>query len=355
MWPRTDLQELFGIDLPIVQSPMAGANDSAMAIAVSEAGGLGSLPCAMLSLEDAGNEMAVIAQQTSKPFNANFFCHAPTTLDDAVMANWQAQLGDYYAELGVDPTEPLPPANRAPFDDEMCQLVEKHRPRVVSFHFGLPENALLERVKAAGCIVISSATTVDEAVWLEERGCDAIIAQGYEAGGHRGLFLSKDISTQPGTFALVPQIVDAVRLPVIAAGGVADGRGIAAAFALGASGVQVGTAYLHTPEATISALHRNALASARDNKTALTNLFSGKPARGLMNRVMAEVGPMSDEAPPFPHAGAALAPLKAQAEKQSSSDFSSLWSGQSAAISHRYDATELTHALAADALKRMGG
>ena len=353
MWPRSDLLELFGIELPIVQSPMAGANDSTMAIAVSEAGGLGSLPCAMLSAEVAGNEMAVITQRTSKPFNVNFFCHSPVELDDDVMGKWQATLASYYAELGVDPNEPLPAANRAPFDDEMCRLVEMHKPKVVSFHFGLPERSLLERVKAAGCVVISSATTVDEAVWLEERGCDAIIAQGYEAGGHRGLFLTSDISTQPGTFALVPQIVDAVKLPVIAAGGVADGRGIAAAFALGASGVQVGTAYLHTPEATISQLHRNALAEASDSKTALTNLFTGKPARGLMNRVMAEVGPISDLTPAFPHAGAALAPLKAQADQQASSDFSSLWSGQAGAMSHEYDSAELTQALAAQATKLM--
>ncbi|MDP6388738.1 MAG: nitronate monooxygenase family protein, partial [Alphaproteobacteria bacterium] len=232
-------------------------------------------------------------------------------------------------------------------------IVEELHPEVVSFHFGLPAEALLARVKAAGCVVLSSATTVAEARWLEARGCDAIIAQGYEAGGHRGIFLGDDISTQAGTMALVPRIVDAVEAPVIAAGGIGDGRGIAAAMALGAAGAQVGTAYLFTPEALISDLHREALRTASGDETALTNLFTGRPARGLVNRVMREVGPMSLAAPAFPTAGGALAPLKAKAEAAGDSWFSSLWSGQAASLGRETGAGELTRQLAEEALTRL--
>jgi nitronate monooxygenase len=223
----------------------------------------------------------------------------------------------------------------------------------VSFHFGLPEPALLRRIKAAGCAIISSATTVDEARWLEQRGVDAVIAQGYEAGGHRGIFLTDDVATQAGTFALVPQIVDAVKVPVIAAGAIADGRGIAAALALGAAGVQIGSAYLWCPEAKISAPHRAALKTAGDQGTALTNLMTGRPARGVINRVMREIGPISDVAPDFPLAAGALAPLRAKAEARGSGDFSPMWAGQAASLGRALSAGELTKRLAAEALERM--
>jgi len=349
MWPDQRLLDLIGIDLPIIQAPMAGATGSEMAIAVSDAGGLGSLPCAMLDAARARAEIGVIRQRTSKPLNVNFFCHLPPTPDLDRDAAWRQRLTAYYTELGLAAPDAEPPGSRAPFGAGMCEIVEEHKPEVVSFHFGLPEQALIDRVKAAGSRVLSSATTVDEARWLEDHGCDAIIAQGYEAGGHRGMFLTEDIATQPGTFALVPQVVDAVRVPVIAAGGVGDGRGIAAAFALGASGVQVGTAYLFTPESLITDLHRAALGTARDNQTALTNVFSGRPARGLMNRVMREVGPMSDVAPAFPTAGGALAPLKAKAEAEGVTDFSALWSGQAASLGRDIGARDLTRRLAEDA------
>ncbi len=353
MWPDRRLLDLFGIELPIIQAPMAGANGSAMAIAASEAGGLGSLPCAMLDAAKVRAEIGVIRQQTAKPFNVNFFCHRPPAPDPARAEAWKARLAPYYGELGLDPAAPTPAPSRAPFDAATCEIVEELRPEVVSFHFGLPAQELLDRVKAAGCRVIASATTVEEARWLADKGCDAIIAQGYEAGGHRGIFLGEDIATQAGTFALLPQVVDAVGLPVIAAGGIADGRGIAAAFALGAAGAQIGTAYLFTPEALISDLHRAALMSARDDRTALTNLFSGRPARGLMNRLMHEIGPLSEAAPAFPTAGGALAPLKAKAEAAGSSDFSSLWSGQAAGLGREMGAGELTQRLAEDAAKRL--
>ena len=354
MWPDRRLLDLFGIEVPIVQAPMAGANGSAMAAAASEAGALGSLPCAMLDAARIRSEIGVIRQQTSKPVNVNFFCHTPPDPDPERDAAWKAALAGYYAELGLDTSASAPAPSRAPFDETTCEIVEDLKPEVVSFHFGLPAKALLRRVKEAGVVVISSATTVEEARWLEDQGCDAIIAQGYEAGGHRGMFLGEDVTTQAGTMALVPQVVDAVDVPVIAAGGIADGRGIAAAFALGASGVQIGTAYLFTPEALITDLHRAALRAARDDGTALTNLFSGRPARGLINRLMREIGPMSDKAPAFPTAGRALAPLKKQAEAAGAADFTSLWSGQAAALGREMGAAELTRRLAEDAAARLG-
>ena len=353
MWPDRRLLDLVGIELPVIQAPMAGANGSAMAIAASEAGGLGSLPCAMLDATTVRAEMGVIRQHTTKPVNVNFFCHTSPTPDPDRDARWTERLAPYYRELGLDLSASRPAVSRVPFDEVICEVVEELTPGVVSFHFGLPEQALLRRVKAAGCVVFSTATTVAEARWLDERGCDAIIAQGYEAGGHRGMFLTDDIATQPGTLALVPQVVDAVTVPVIAAGGIADGRGIAAAFVLGAAGAQVGTAYLFTPESLITDLHRTALRGARDDQTALTNVFSGRPARGLMNRVMREVGPMSDQTPAFPTAGRALAPLRAKAEAAGASDFSSLWSGQAAALGREVGAGDLTRQLAEDAARRL--
>lgn len=350
MWPNEKFLALVGVELPIIQAPMAGASGSDMAIATCEAGGLGSLPCAMLDSEIARVEIGVIQQRTSKPLNVNFFCHTTPEHDSDREAVWKMRLDNYYAEFGIDPSACPPAASRAPFGEQMCEIVEECKPQVVSFHFGLPTQRLLDRVKACGSVVLSSATTVQEARWLEDNGCDAVIAQGVEAGGHRGMFLHQDTATQPGTMALVPQVVDAVKLPVIAAGGISDGRGIAAAFALGAAGVQIGTAFLLTPQSTISDLHRAALRKAGDDQTALTNVFSGKPARGLMNRVMREVGPMSDQAPAFPTAGGSLAPLKAMAELAGSSDFSSLWSGQSASLAREIDSGELTQRLGVDAL-----
>lgn len=348
MWPNSKLLDMLGIELPVIQAPMAGASGPGMAIAVCEAGGLGSLPCAMLDPAKARAHIAAVRQQTSKPLNTNFFCHTGARPNPEGDRRWKTRLSSYYSDFGVDPAS-APTTNLTPFDGAMCKVVEELKPEVVSFHFGLPEQSLLDRVKDSGSLVISSATTVEEARFLEDHGCDAIIAQGYEAGGHRGMFLSDDIATQPGTFALVPQIVDAVNAPVIAAGGIADGRGVVAAFALGAAGVQIGTTYLFTPESQITDLHRAALRGARDDQTALTNVFSGRPARSVLNRVMREIGPMSEEAPAFPAAGGALAPLKAKAESLGNSDFSSLWSGQAASLARETSAGELTRQLAADA------
>ena len=349
MWPDRRLIDLFGIEHPIVLAPMAGAMDADLAAEVSAAGGLGSLPCAMLMPAALRDQFAKVRARTDKPVNVNFFCHQPPALNNAREARWRDRLASYYRELGIDPAAPVPSSNRAPFDAALCEVIEELRPQVVSFHLGLPAAELLARVKAAGCRVISSATTAAEAAWLERQGVDAVIAQGYEAGGHRGMFLTDNLAAQAGTFALVPQVVDAVQVPVIAAGGVADARGIAAAFALGAAGVQIGTAYLRCPEAKISALHRAALKSATDDATVLTNLMTGRPARGIINRLIREVGPINEVAPEFPLAAGALAPLRAKAEAAGSGDFSPLWSGQAAALGRDLPARELTKALAAEA------
>jgi len=353
-WPDRRILDLLGIELPMLQAPMAGASGSAMAIAVANAGGLGALPCAMLTGEQIRDEIeAFRAACPGRPLNLNFFCHQPSAPDPERAARWKQALKPYYQEVGADFEAPTPVSNRAPFDEQSCQLVEHLRPEVVSFHFGLPEPALLQRVKAAGAKVLSSATTVEEAVWLEAHGCDAIIAMGYEAGGHRGMFLSDDITSQIGTFALVPQIADAVRLPVIAAGGIGDHRGLVAALALGASAVQLGTAYLFCPEAKVSAAHRRALDSAPASETALTNLFTGRPARGINNRIMRELGPMSDLAPRFPLAGGALIPLRAITDPQGNSDFTNLWSGQALRLGKAMPAEQLTRAIAEQALAQL--
>ena len=327
---------------------MAGVQGSALASAVSNAGGLGSLPCATLDLDAMRSELAAIKAQSGGPFNVNFFCHTPPTASAEREAAWRAALGPYYKELGIDAdTIPSGPG-RVPFSAEAADVLNEFKPAVVSFHFGLPSAALVERVKAWGSKILSSATTVEEARWLEARGVDAIIAQGLEAGGHRGIFLSEDLSTQVGTFALLPQIIREVRLPVIAAGGIADAKGVAAAIALGAVGVQIGTAYLLCPEATTSAVHRAALKSGAASHTALTNIFTGRPARGIVNRIMRELGPISGAAPAFPLATSAIAPLRAKAEGQGSSDFSPLWSGQNASGCKEVPAAQLTRELAAN-------
>jgi nitronate monooxygenase len=353
MWPDRRLIELLDIELPIVQAPVAGVMDWELAAAAAEAGALGSLPCAMLNADQMREQMVKIRARTERPINLNFFCHTPPVLNNEREARWRERLAPYYRELGIDPAAPVPSSNRTAFNAAFCDVVEEVRPEVVSFHFGLPEPLLVNRVKAMGAVVLSSATTATEARWLEAHGADAIIAQGNEAGGHRGMFLTDDLAAQVGTFALVPQIVDAVKVPVIAAGGITDARGIAAAFALGAAGAQIGTAYLWSPEARISAPHRAALNGAQSDGTAVTNLMTGRPARGIINRVMREIGPVADVAPDFPLAAGALAPLRAKAEAQGSGDFSPMWAGQAASLGRALPAGELTKRLAVEALERL--
>jgi nitronate monooxygenase len=344
----TILQQLLGIELPIIQAPMAGSQGSALAVAVSDAGGLGSLPCATLTPDSIRAELIAITSKTSKPFNVNFFCHVPPPPSAEREARWRATLAPYYREFGINPEKISAGPGRAPFNAEAADILSEFKPAVVSFHFGLPEAELLARVKAFGAKVLSSATTLDEALWLEAQGVDVIIAQGVEAGGHRGIFRSEDLTTQVGTMALVPQIVQRVKVPVIAAGGIANAQGVAAAIRLGAAGVQIGTAYLLCHEANTSPVHRAALKSEAARHTALTNVFTGRPARGIVNRFMKELGPLSPLAPSFPLATSAIAPLRAKAEAQGSGDFSPLWSGQNATGCKEMSAAQLTRGLAAD-------
>ncbi|AIB36700.1 MULTISPECIES: NAD(P)H-dependent flavin oxidoreductase [Pseudomonas] len=348
-WPDTRIIDLLGIELPIIQAPMAVGTTTAMVIEASKAGALGSLPAAALSLAQLREALVTVREASPRPINVNFFCHQPPAPDAARDRHWKDLLEPYYRELGADFQAPTPVSNREPFNEAACQFIEELRPEVVSFHFGLPEKALLDQVKATGAKVLSSATTVEEAIWLEQHGCDAIIAMGSEAGGHRGLFLSDDLNTQIGLFALLPQVVDAVSVPVIAAGGIGDARGIVAAFALGASAVQIGTAYLFTPEANVTPSHHHALRHAQASETALTNLFTGRPARGIVNRVMRELGPINPAAPAFPTAGGALIPLKAKDE----ASFSNLWSGQALRLGRDTTTYALTRELAEQALAKI--
>ncbi len=348
------LRELLGVELPVIQAPMAGVQGSALAIAVSNAGGLGSLPCAMLTTDGLREELATLRAATSRPFNVNFFVHRPPVPNEAVAHAWRERLGPYYRELGIDPAGiPAGPV-RLPFDAAAAEVLEECPPAIVSFHFGLPAPALLERVKSTGAKVLSSATTVEEACWLVAHGVDAVIAQGLEAGGHRGHFLSDDLTLQVGTFALLPQVVRAVQVPVIAAGGIVDARGVAAALSLGAVAAQVGTAYLLCPEVTTSAVHRAALRDPAARHTTLTNVFSGRPARSIVNRAIRELGPLDPAAPEFPLAAAAMLPLRAKAEAAGSGDFSPLWCGQNPDGCQEVGAAELTRELAALACRGSG-
>lgn len=339
---RFDFSEWLGIELPVVQAPMAGVQDSALAVAVSTAGGLGSLPCAMLSADEIGHQVSLIKGSTSRPYNLNFFCHQMAQYDENKHQQWQASLKPYFDELSGQYDKSIKAATRMPFNHDIADAIEGFAPPVVSFHFGLPEPELLKRIKSWGTQILSSATTLDEALWLEANGVDGIIAQGLEAGGHRGMFLSKEVSTQVGLFSLLPQIVDKVNVPVIAAGGICDAPSINAAMALGASAVQIGTAYLLCDETKTSPLHRAALKSPRVNHTALTNVFTGRPARGIVNRVMKDFHYIDASVPVFPYASMEMAQLKTLAEKQGLDDFSSMWCGQNTSGCKEVSAAELT-------------
>ena len=351
MWPDRRVLDLFAIDVPILQAPMAGASDAELAIAAAKAGGLGGLPAGMLSAEQVRAQAEQFrAAAKDKPLNLNFLAHKMPVPNNAREHAWRERLKPYYLEFGIDPAAPAAGAARRPFDAAACTIVEEIKPAVVSFHYGLPEKGLMARVKAVGCKIICSATTVEEARFLEANGCDAIIAQGLEAGGHRGMFLSMDVATQVGLFALLPQVVDVVKVPVIATGGIADARTMAAALTLGAAAVQIGTAFLFCPEAKILPPHRAALRSACDESTVVTNVFSGRPARGLVNRAIRELGPVSDIVPEFPLGSTALAPLHAKAQAQGSGDFSPMFAGQAAALGREMLAGQLIRILAAEAL-----
>jgi nitronate monooxygenase len=342
MWPDDRFQRLAGIDLPIIQAPMAGASTFEMALAVSGAGGLGSIACATLSAAALHDRLTRVKESSAAAFNVNFFAHAEPGSRVSGDRKWLGRLSRYYEETGAPMPTTLTAGPIRPFDEEHCAVLEAMKPAIVSFHFGLPVQNLVERLKSAGIAVISSATTVAEAVWLGERGCDAVIAQGTEAGGHRGTFLEDDPHGQMGLFSLVPQIADAVEVPVIAAGGIADGRGLAAAFALGAAAVQIGTAFLFTSEAALDPLAARVLRSQSSKRTAITNIFSGRPARCIVNRAVEEIGPNADDLPDFPLGFAAMTPLRVAAEAQGDWGFSARYCGQAAALCQSTSAATLT-------------
>ena len=344
MWPDSRITNLLGINIPVIQAPMAGAQGAALAIAVAKAGALGSVPCATLKPDQVRSEVDHFRRRIAAPINLNFFCHPEPEYDAAREAAWRAQFAACYDELGIE-FDLSSSAGLFPIDQDMCDAVVELRPEVVSFHFGLPHRSIVNRIKAIGAKILSSATTIAEARFLEANGCDAVIAQGAEAGGHRGMFLATDIARQVGTLALVPQVVDTIRIPVIAAGGIADARGVVAALALGASGVQIGSAYLRCDESDIKPVHRKLLRSSDADQTVLTNVFTGRPARSIMNRAIREAGPMNNAVQEFPLAAAALSPLKAKTE--GTSDFIPLWCGQSSALGRDVAAGVFTTDLAA--------
>jgi nitronate monooxygenase len=349
-WPDRRLLDLLNLEIPIIQAPMAGSDSVALARSVSSTGALGSLACALLTPDNVRDAMRALRHEMARPFNLNFFCHTMEAPGSDATQRWKSFLKPHYDRWGLD-IEAVPESRlRLPFDEEMCAVVEEVKPEIVSFHFGLPSANLVDRLKRHGIKIISSATSVGEAKWLESRGCDAIVAQGMEAGGHRGMFLETSIATQTGLFALLPQVADAVSIPVIATGGIADARGIVAAFALGASGVQLGTAYLFCPEAKVSPLYRRALEQTADSGTVLTNLFSGRPARGILNRYLHESGPISDAAPAFPYAATLVAPLRAASEKAGYVDYMQMWAGQAAGLGKPLPADQFTRKLASESL-----
>ncbi len=357
-WPNDRVTTLLRIQHPILLSPMAGIGTVELAAAVSAAGGLGSIGCAGMDVAEVRHELNALRELTSSPVNVNFFCHSEPAPDPTREHMWRTRLTPYYREFGLDPKITLSSVDLPTFDERYCEVVEAMKPEVVSFHFGLPSSGLLGRVKSAGCRILSTATTVAEARWLEERGVDAIIVQGNEAGGHRGTFLAAGVESTAsdlGLFALIPQVVDSVDIPVIAAGGIVDARGIVAAFALGAAGVQLGTAYLLCPEAATSSPYRIALRESRPDSTAVTNVFTGRPARALMNRLIREMGPIAPDLPAFPTPMAALAPIRAEAQRRNNADFTPFWAGKGFASIRNVGAGEFTSALAIETLERLHG
>jgi len=349
-WPDRRILNLLQVETPIIQAPMAGADSVSLALAVCKAGGLGSLACALKNPDELRAAVRQLCEETSQPFNLNFFCHAMTAPGQAAIERWKAFLAPFYVWWGLDIEAVSESRLRMPFDEEACALVEELAPAVASFHFGLPAPAHVDRLKNRGVKILSTATSVAEAKWLEQRGSDAIIVQGLEAGGHRGMFLDQNPATQTGLFALLPQVADEVKVPLIAAGGIADARGIVAAFALGASAVQIGTAYLFCPEAEISPLYRKALEEVGDNGTALTNLFSGRPARGIVNRYLEEGGFISDAALPFPYAAQLTQPLCIASEKARSTEYMQMWAGQAAHLGKTVGAEQFTRTLTTTSL-----
>jgi nitronate monooxygenase len=340
--PQTPVTELLGIEHPILQAPMARAATPALAAAVSEAGALGALGSAMLPVDELRRETAELRERTDRPFQLNFFCHETPEVTGEIAERAREYFAPLYDELGLgEPPHPVVPA--VEFDEPRLEALLELRPPVVSFHFGLPPRDAVDSIHEAGIVVLASATTVAEARYLEEHGVDAVVAQGAEAGGHRGSFLVEGDEGPVGTLALVPQVVDAVGVPVIAAGGIADGRGLAAVLALGAGAAQIGTAFLPCPESGISPAYREALRDANAERTVLTRAVSGRPARALRNRMTQELRGVL----PYPAQLSLTAPLVGV--EAAGGQFQAMWSGQAAALATEAPAAEVVAAIAAGA------
>ena len=344
-----NLQQLLNLDCdyPLIQAPMAGVQDSRLALAVAKAGAIGSIPCAMLSDEKLQSELVTLQHATDKPINLNFFCHPIPNPDPQIELKWRKLLSPYYDKYRIKQTDIKEGSSRIPFSSDIADLIEPFAPQLISFHFGLPDGDLLQRIKSWGTRIISSATTVAEAKWLESQGVDGVVAQGIEAGGHRGMFLREDLDDQLPTLELLQQILEEVHLPVIASGGIGDVTQIKECMSLGAAGVQVGTVYLCSREATTTKPHRKLLLSKPPCETAITNLFTGRPARGIVNKLMQDLGPLNEATPQFPLAANALVPLRKTTSVFGSTDFVPLWSGTNSGTCKVAAAKEITDELAA--------
>lgn len=355
MWPDRRLLDLLGTEQPIIQAPMAGSATPELATAVSNAGGLGSLGCAEMTLDEMRSAVGAIRGGTNRPFNLNFFVDDAPVTDDAVLQRTHDRLRPWYLAHGLgEPPDHLPNLPPA-FDAARLALLLEIRPAVASFHFGIPEAGMVRALKAAGIVLVSTATTVAEARLLETAGVDAIIAQGWEAGGHRGSHQPSEPAAGVGTMALLPQITDAVGVPVIAAGGIADGRGIAAAFALGAAGVQMGTAFLSCPEAGTDAPRRALLARATETDTMMTDAFSGRAARTRRSRFAEGMERAREPLPAFRQMYALSCPLVDHAPDDEASFH--LY-GQAAGLNRVLPAADLVRLLvreAADTFARLSG
>jgi nitronate monooxygenase len=347
MWPKTHLTDLLGNQHPIIQAPMAGSTTVELVAAVSNAGGIGSMGYAETPTETIRQDAVKIRALTDKPFNLNFFAHATPVSKPEAIESTRARLKPFYSEAGLnempkDVSKPL-----FTFTEDKLEMLLDIKPPLVSFHFGLPGSEVIESLKSAGCRVLCSATTTAEAVILEQSGVDVVIAQGWEAGGHRGSFKVNHEDHGVGSLALVPQIVDAVDIPVIAAGGIADGRGIAAAFMLGACGVQMGTAFLSCPEASVDQVHLEAIRNAKDDDTRLTKAFSGRPARARLNNYSESIAAQRLPLPDFPTMYTLSDPLRKASDD--ALDYRFLLYGQAATLNREMPAADLVRTLVAEA------
>ena len=342
------LLSLLNIERPIIQSPMVGVSTPSLAAAVSNAGGLGSIGIGASSVEQARAMLRETAAQTGKPFNVNVFCHQPAVRDVARESQWLQSLAGFFDEFGAEAPVSLREIYTSFVEDAgMLQMLLEEKPAVVSFHFGLPAQPAIDALKAVGILLLCSVTSLAEALAAEQAGVHALVAQGYEAGGHRGVFDPRQ-DLQMGTCALVRVLVDACRLPVIAAGGIMDGAGINAVMQLGASAAQLGTAFILCPESSANAAYREALKGPRAHQTHVTSVISGRPARGMVNRNFTSLEGAGIELPDYPLTYDANKALNAVAAARTNSDFAVQWAGQGAPLARELPAAALVKLLAAE-------